>query len=131
MGLGDCGRHQGNAYDPEGNIAIAGATRSTDFFTVNAWQSGNAGQYDAFAALISADTNWLYYSTYYGGGLNEHARGIAVDGAGNLILAGQTFSGDFPALNAAQPGKNPGDDAFVLKIAPQFPPGVKQATGSQ
>lgn len=114
----------GIALDPHGNIAIAGATRSTDFFVVNPWQSTTAGQYDAFAALISADTNWLYNASYYGGALNDQARGIAVDAQGNLILAGQTHSGEFPVSNAAQPAKSLGDDAYVLKIAPQLPPGV-------
>lgn len=114
----------GIALDARGNIAIAGGTRSTDFFVVNPWQGWNNGQYDVFAALISADTNWLYYSSYLGGGLNDQARGIAVDGEGNLILAGETNSGDFPNVNAAQTSKGLGGDAFVMKIAPQLPPGV-------
>jgi hypothetical protein len=59
-----------------------------------------------------------------GGGLNDQARGIAVDGQGNLIVAGETNSGDFPNVNAAQSSKGLGGDAFVMKIGPQLPPGV-------
>ncbi|HXP86428.1 MAG TPA: SBBP repeat-containing protein [Bryobacteraceae bacterium] len=69
----------------------------------------------------------LAYSTYLGGSGNntgggDVGTGIAVDGAGNIYVAGYTRSTDFPTVNALQgapggpPGLNPDWDAFVAKI---------------
>src|SRR5208337_4223211 len=67
----------------------------------------------------------LAYSTYLGGsgsitGLGDVGTGIAVDGSGNIYVAGLTGSSDFPTVNALQgtPGGPSGAnyDAFVAKI---------------
>jgi len=67
----------------------------------------------------------LAYSTYLGGsgsntGLGDVGLGIAVDGSGNIYVAGYTGSTDFPTANALQsaPGGPPGAnyDAFVAKL---------------
>ena len=38
----------------------------------------------------------LGYATYLGGGDNDHANALAVDGSGNVWVAGYTGSKDFP-----------------------------------
>ena len=70
----------------------------------------------------------LAYSTYLGGSGNNNTGGgdvglgIAVDGSGNIYVAGYTRSTDFPTVNPLQgapggpPGFNPDWDAFVAKI---------------
>jgi photosystem II stability/assembly factor-like uncharacterized protein len=107
---------QGIALDPAGNIVVAGATRSKDFPTVNPFQTSNAAYQDVFVTVFSADTASVLYSTYLGGGLNDVARAVAIDPQGAIIVSGQTYSEDFPIINAAQPIKREVDDAFVLKL---------------
>jgi uncharacterized repeat protein (TIGR01451 family) len=57
------------------------------------------------------------YSTYLGGSSTDLGLGIAVDRSGNAYVTGQTFSTNFPTVNALQPsfGGAP-SDAFAAKI---------------
>lgn len=120
----------GIAVDSTGNAYITGNTSSTNytvstFFPIlNALQPGYAGgQYDAFLTKLST-TGSPVYSTYIGGRDYDIARGVAVDGSGSVYVAGNTFSSDFPTVNALQPGFAGGllngpdayGDGFVLKV---------------
>jgi hypothetical protein len=58
----------------------------------------------------------LSYSTYLGGGNNEKAFGIAVDGSGCAYVTGRTESSDFPTLNPFQMDQGY-DDVFVTKLS--------------
>jgi len=107
---------QGIAIDPAGNIVVTGATRSKDFPAVNAWQPASANFLDAFVTVFASDGSGLLYSTYAGGGFSEGARAVAVDAQGAIVIAGQTYSDDFPVVNAAQPVKAAFDDTFILKL---------------
>jgi uncharacterized protein (TIGR03437 family) len=102
--------------DAAGNATVAGGTRTVDFPTANPTQAANAGLADAFVTTISADGSKLNYSTYYGGSQDDGALAVALDSQGNVIFAGQTWSGDFPV-----PGGSPlpfsYGDAFVVKLA--------------
>ena len=84
---------------------------------MNAWQSSSANFADTFVSVISADTSALLYSTYVGGGFNNVPRGVAIDPTGAIVIAGQTYSDDFPIVNAAQGAKGNYDDAFIFKLA--------------
>jgi hypothetical protein len=42
--------------------------------------------------------------------------GIAVDSSGNAYVAGYTYSGNFPTLNAYQTSYSASADAFVAKL---------------
>jgi uncharacterized protein (TIGR03437 family) len=112
----------GIALDPAGNVVVTGGTRASDFPTVNAAQAANAGLADAFAASISANGSTLNYATYFGGSKDDGALAAAVDSAGNVILAGQTFSGDFPTASRQQLPFSYGN-AFVVKLA-SGPPAI-------
>jgi uncharacterized protein (TIGR03437 family) len=78
--------------------------------------------YDRSRELVIDPT--LAYSTYLGGPFNEVARGIGVDGAGNVYIAGDTSSNNLPTLSAAQPNYggtsaiSPFGDAFIAKFSP-------------
>ena len=110
----------GIALDPAGNVVVTGGTRAVDFPTVNPAQAANAGLADAFAATISADGGTLMNSTYFGGSQDDGALAAAIDSTGNVILAGQTWSGDFPVPGGSQLPFTYGD-AFVVKLATGAP----------
>jgi len=59
----------------------------------------------------------IVFSTYLGGNADENGRAIALDTAGNVYLAGDTGSSNFPTSNALQPtfGGGPAD-GFVAKL---------------
>jgi uncharacterized protein (TIGR03437 family) len=105
----------GIALDPAGNVIVTGGTNATDFPTANPAQPANAGRVDAFAAILSADGSKLNYATYFGGTQDDGALGATVDSTGNVILVGQTWSGDFPTSGPIQPPSGFGD-AFVVKL---------------
>ena len=59
----------------------------------------------------------LSYATYLGGSGFERAGGVALDAAGNVIVAGTTPSADFPVVTPAQAPPR-GADVFVAKLSP-------------
>jgi hypothetical protein len=109
---------QAIALDGNGYIYVSGFTYSTNFPTALPLQGQNGGGVDAFVTKISPNGASVVYSTYLGGSGNDRAYGLAVDPSGNMYLAGDTTSANFPATSAAfQPANAGGDDAFVAKIA--------------
>jgi len=131
----------GIAVDGVGNAYVAGVTCSIDFPVVRGFRtqygdgvpsgfhSGNALE-TGFFAKVSPDGSSLLYSTYLGGSVStsgypyvdDIAFGVAVDGAGNAYVTGQTDSADFPttpnALQRSHPGGPGGYAAFVTKVNP-------------
>lgn len=91
----------GIAVDGQGNVYVAGVTDSTDFPTLNPYQNTNPGQ-TAFISKLNAAGTGLIYSTFLGS-VSALAAGLIVDGAGNVYIAGDTTSPNFPVLNAFQP----------------------------
>jgi hypothetical protein len=105
------------AVDSAGNAYVAGSTTSHNFPTANPLQATNAGGSDAFVTKINSTGSGLVYSTYLGGSGNDSGNNIAVDGAGNVYLAGGTASTNFPTLNPLQAANGGGQgDAFVAKL---------------
>jgi hypothetical protein len=71
--------------------------------------------YDPKRALVIDPV--LSYSTYLGGSGYESGQAIAVDGAGNAYVTGDTASADFPTAGLLQPSFGSGtSDAFVAKL---------------
>ena len=99
LGGGDeeMGREGGIAIGPQGSVWATGRTLSTDFPTVNAYDSTANGSTEGFVAQLSADLGSLLYSSYLGGTSGERGTCVAVDAAGTAYVAGRTLSNDFPA----------------------------------
>jgi uncharacterized repeat protein (TIGR01451 family) len=121
--LGDSGLDQGYgiALDSVGNAYVTGQTYSSNFPTMNAYQTSNAGGSDAFVAEVSATGSSLVYSTYFGGSGDDVGSGIAVDSSGITYLTGRTSTTvGFPTTpDAVQPAFGGGpNDAFIAKIDP-------------
>jgi hypothetical protein len=106
------------AVDSTGNAYVAGETPSGDFPVANPYQGAIAGGFDGFVAKLSPSGTSLVYSTYLGGTGYDAVRGMAVDSAGNVCIAGETTSADFPIMNPYQGAIAGGSDAFVSKLSP-------------
>jgi hypothetical protein len=72
------------------------------------------GAYDTRLPLVIDPV--LSYSSYLGGASEERVHGVAVDALGNMIVVGQTYSAEFPTMNAVQPNMSGLGDAFIAKI---------------
>jgi hypothetical protein len=108
----------GIAVDQQGQASLTGQTSSTDFPTENALQPASGGGTEAFVAQFTDDGAALNYATYLGGSDSERGWGIAVDELGQVSVAGQTSSPDFPTENALQPTYGGDSDAFVAQFSP-------------
>jgi hypothetical protein len=113
------------AVDSAGNAYVTGSTKSTNFPTVNAFQSAYGdGGYDggcdfggdAFVTKFNAAGSALVYSTYLGGSDSDFALGIAVDSGGSAYVTGGTVSTNFPTANALQSALVGSTDIFVTKF---------------
>jgi Beta-propeller repeat/Abnormal spindle-like microcephaly-assoc'd, ASPM-SPD-2-Hydin len=114
---GDIG--YGIAVDSQGNAYVSGSTSSSDFPTVNAFQSAlKSPATNAFVAKLNPTATALLYSTFLGGtGVNgDLAFGIAIDSAGSAYVTGSTASGDFPLQGAIQSALST-TAAFVTKFS--------------
>lgn len=104
------------ALDTNDNIYISGTTFSTDFPTLNAYQSTYKGNTDGFLAKFSSEGQ-LQFSTYLGGIENEYVNEMIIDIDGNIILAGTTQSNDYPTLNAFNGTYGGNTDIFLTKFS--------------
>ena len=101
-----------------GDIYVGGVTSSSDFPRQTPYQPAFAGgSYDGFFTILNGTGSAIQYSTYLGGAGNDSVNGIAVDGFGNVLLAGVTSSTNFPVSSAYQQTKKALQDAFVAKFA--------------
>ncbi|MDB5969652.1 MAG: Beta-propeller repeat-containing protein [Hydrocarboniphaga sp.] len=105
------------AVDGSGNVVLAGYTRSNEFPLVSPLQGTKGGYSDAFVAKLAADGKSLLYSTYLGGNSEDAATALALDAQGNILLAGNTASENFPVTSSFGSAFKGGQDVFVAKIA--------------
>jgi uncharacterized protein (TIGR03437 family) len=125
----------GIAVDGAGAVYLAGFTMSTDFpVTSGAFQKSFAGPStlggnraatfgDGFVAKFDPAANRLVYATLLGGTDDDIPATVAVDGAGNVFVAGFTKSPDFPhsadALQSSLAGRGTNEgigDGFIAKL---------------
>ena len=103
------------AFDPAGNIVVAGSTESPDFPGVSGLPRG----VDAFIGKIAPDGSRILWMKFLGGTGSEDTLGLAVDGDGLIYVCGRTDSRDFPVTaNAAQKKFGGGIyDGYVAKFS--------------
>lgn len=118
--LGGASFDRGNAIqvDLQGNICVAGDTRSVDFPT-RLGQSFVGRPADAYYAKFSPNGE-LIWCTLYGGSNEEQGHALAVDSNNDLYFTGRTSSRDFPlptTPSPLQPNYRGGmADAYILKL---------------
>jgi hypothetical protein len=117
--LGGSFNDQGNgiAVDKAGYAFVAGQTWSPDFASREGSYPRLEANADAFVVKLTPDGRKLVYTTYLGGSDYDSASSIAIDGAGNAYVTGETASPDFPARNGLSSRLSGGSDAFVVKLA--------------
>jgi hypothetical protein len=118
---------RGIAIDSAGNAYVTGRTKSSGFpttggafdrtFNVDNCPRCGIDQYDAFVTKLNPTGSGLVYSTFLGGTSPDDSLGIAVDGAGNAYVTGETVSGNFPTTAGAFDQTANGEaDVFVTKF---------------
>jgi len=141
------------AVDAQGDAYVFGFTDSSDFpLAGSPMQSKMAGDGgiseflfygDAFLTIVNPTGTALVYSTYFGGNEDDRPFGILLDGSGNVILAGNTVSTNFPTTQAAlqksyggyrgHANGTPRGDAFltVLTGFPTAPPLITKVANAE
>ena len=111
------------AIDQAGNVYVTGRTNSSDFPMNNPIQTTRTA-FDMFVTVINAAGTSRLFSTFIGGSGSESGRGIALDRLGNIHIAGEGTSMDFPVKNAFQGTSGGGSatqDALVLLLGDNPP----------
>ncbi|MCP4110290.1 MAG: hypothetical protein GY749_33005 [Desulfobacteraceae bacterium] len=100
--------------DTDGNVYIAGETRTSDSIAYNGHQNTfGGGTSDAFIAKFNGADGRLIWASYYGGSGSDTGKSITVDASGNIYLTGETESIDIDDYIQ----KNTTDaDAFLAKF---------------
>jgi uncharacterized protein (TIGR03437 family) len=116
--LGGLGSDAGQsiAVDSRGQAYILGFTDSFDFPVASPLQAHLAGGKDAFLSVLDPSGARLVWSTYLGGSQDEWPTSIAVDSAGDIHIAGWTYSPDFPLRQAADMRYGGKQDGFAAKV---------------
>jgi hypothetical protein len=122
------------ALDASNNIWVRGNTKSTVFpVTPGAFQTANAGAYDAFVSELNNAASQLLYSTYLGGSGTEYGGAtklLVVDEnvPPNVYVTGYTNSTNFPvSAGSVQTTLGGENDSFVTKFAPSPNVGLSPA----
>ncbi|MCC7385541.1 MAG: SBBP repeat-containing protein [Deltaproteobacteria bacterium] len=105
------------AVSRDGTAVVSGYTVSTDFPTVNAFRSNNAGGRDVFVTKLTNDGS-VVYSTYLGGSSEDEAFDVALSaGTGRAFVTGTTYSTDFPTALPLATGFSDSADTFISELA--------------
>jgi hypothetical protein len=104
--------------DKNNKIYVTGFTFSNNFETTpGVHQEALGNNYDAFLFKLN-DNGTLIWSTLFGGGSYDYARGIAIDTLGDVYISGSTSSSMAIADGGWQNEKNAGNDEFLAKFSP-------------
>ncbi len=125
------GRYQDDgeavAVDPHGRPLIVGSSYSDDLPLRNPLQGYPACSgflcLNAFVTRLAADGQAISFSTHLGGSDIDAAAAVAVDAAGDVYVAGHTYSSDFPVAkplqhcSAGRFDTSLDADAFAVKLS--------------
>ncbi len=120
LGGSEFDRSTAIAIDLWGHVVVVGNTRSQDFPLKQAFDE-LVEDVDGFITKYHQNGTILF-STFLGGSNADVILDATVDSSGNIIVAGWTYAGngtsDFPIKNEINTSHGTGEDAFVVKIAP-------------
>jgi hypothetical protein len=117
------------AVDASRRPVIVGRTYSDDLPIRRAFQTypdcTSFGCQNAFVTRLAPSGQAIGFSSYLGGSDMDVATAVAIDAAGDIYIAGQTYSSDFPLANPVQhcsAGRfrfTINSDAFVTRLSTQ------------
>jgi muconolactone delta-isomerase len=105
-----------------GEVYVAGVTESTDFPKTTGGAQARCGGCDdvfddAFVAKLNKELTQILQSTYLGGSSGEGAYALAIHPqTGEVYVAGNTISKDFPKTTGGAQAKYRNGDAFVARL---------------
>ena len=102
------------AINSQDRVVVTGDTDSSDFFVFNGLDETHNGGFDAFVTMYNS-SGGLIESTFLGGSSYETANSIAIDSKNSTIVAGETFSSDFP-VNGHNKTINGDQDVFLCRL---------------
>jgi hypothetical protein len=108
------------ALDPDGNIILAGSTKSPDYPTTpgcyDNTYNGLPGDFnhDVVISKLNANLTALLASTYFGGSNFESGSIAAVDPDGNIFFGGHTDWPDFPTTPGVYDEQHNGTNEFYI-----------------
>ena len=89
------------ALDSMGNVYVAGVTQSPDFPGIGPGSAdGTFESIEGFVVKLNSDLSSILAATFLGGNFIERATALAINGEGNVYVAGDTFSADFPGVDS-------------------------------
>jgi len=123
------------AVDSQGNAFVVGLASDPQFPVMNPLQaqcvpdSTGKCSWDAFISQFDPAGS-LMFSTYLGGSGIDSAGAVAVDNNGNIFVAGETNSSNFPILHSTSTYRSGGTN-FLLKLSNAPPaPGISVSPSS-
>lgn len=124
LGIAGSAYGVGIAKDRNGNIYGVGKVTGTANFPITGGSVVGVykGNDDGVAFMLNRRGNQLLYSTYLGDAQRDEATAIAVDGQGDIYIAGSTQSANFPR-SSTSPAHRGNWDGFIMRIrAPSTTP---------
>jgi len=110
---------------PDSTVYVVGRTRSPDFpgtetgYAPEPTPDAEPGSLESYICRLSPDGQTILSATYFGGTGDEFPYTLAVGPAGDIYVAGYTFSADLPVtVGAYDPSHNGNADHFVARFTP-------------
>jgi hypothetical protein len=104
------------AVDAAGCAYVTGSAGGGLATSATAFQQQAKSYSTAFVLKLNAAGSAEAYGTYLGGSNSDQGNGIAVDSFGNALVAGHTYSSDFPMQNPIQASLPASESGFVAAL---------------
>ena len=121
LGGSDKDSANGIAVDSQGAAYVVGTTYSPNFPLVSPLQPIPTLQPNVFVTKLDPSGGAFVYSTLLGGSDGSNGSAIAIDGAGNAYVTGDTYAKDFPTqgpIYGPPPANQLSNESFITKLDP-------------
>ena len=111
----------GIALDGGGNVYVTGWTSSLDFPGIGTGSADSLSwdvRSEGFVVKLNSDLSAILAATFIGGISYDDPYTLAIDFAGNVYVAGWTYSSDFPGIvpSSSADSTRSEDEGFVVKL---------------